>query len=193
MAGHKFDVCRKAAAGVAGRIRSTATTNLYRSKNIQTAKEAVIPDVPDLICHYHFLENVGTKLCEKPHARLTRALRRLKIRPPLARLRRDMVYWSRRGKSSLSPARVEELLSHPERAVELDLVTSRRLVAYVLLRWLDDYGADLRGEYFPFDLPSLAFYRRGRQLGEWLKAVMDARNFPRGEFSTLVTISRHLS
>jgi hypothetical protein len=163
------------------------------SKNIQTAKEAVIPQVPDLICHYHFQENVGVKLCEKPHARLTRALRRLKIRPPLARLRRDMVFWSRRGDSPLSAARVEQLLSHPQRAAELDLVTSRRLVAYVLLRWLDDYGADLRGEYFPFDLPSLAFYRRGRQLGKWLKVVLEARDFPQGEFSTLVTMSRHLT
>lgn len=163
------------------------------SKNIQTAKEAVIPQVADLICHYHFLENVGTKLCEKPHARLTRAVRRLKIRPPLAGLRRDMVFWSRRGDSPLSAARVEQLLSHPERAAELDLVTSRRLVAYVLLRWLDDYGADLHGEYFPFDLPSLAFYRRGRQLGEWLKVVLEARDFPQGDFSTLVTMSRHLT
>jgi hypothetical protein len=163
------------------------------SKNIQTAKAAVMPQVTDLVCHYHFLENVGTKLCEKPNFRLARAMRRLKVRPSLARLRRDMVYWSRRGDSPLSAAQVEQLLSHPEQAMELDLVTSRRLVAYVLLRWLDDYVADLRGEYFPFDLPGLAFYRRARQLSEWLKAILDPDSFPREEFSTFVTISRHLA
>jgi hypothetical protein len=163
------------------------------SKNIRAAKDAVIPDVPDLICHYHFLENVGKKLCEKPHVKLTKQLRRLKTRATLAMLRRGMVRWSRRGDSSFSLQRIKELLSQPERAADLDLVALRRLVAYLLLRWLDDFGSDLHGEYFPFDLPSLAFYRRGCQLGQWLKTLLAVKDFPRQDFSTLVTMSRHLS
>lgn len=163
------------------------------SQTIQRAKEAVIPEVPDLICHYHFLKNVGTALCEKPHAKLTQAVRRSKTRPALATLRQEMVRWSRRGASHFSPQRMEELLSHPERAAGLDVVTLRRMVAYLLLRWLDDYGSDLRGEYFPFDLPSLAFYRRSHRLGEWLKTLLAAKNFPCQDFSTLATMSRHLS
>jgi len=163
------------------------------SKNIRLAKEAVIPDVPDLICHYHFLENVGKKLCENPHAKLTKQLRALKTRAALATLRKEMVRWSRRGNSSLSLQQIEELLSHPVRAKDLDLIPLRRLVAYVLLRWLDDFDSDLRGEYFPFDLPSLAFYRRGCQLNQWLKTVLAAKDFPGEKFSTLVTMSRHLS
>lgn len=163
------------------------------SKTIGAAKEAVIPDVPDLICHYHFLENVGKKLCEKPHTKLTKELRRLRTRAALATLRKEMVRWSRRGNTPLSPQRIEELLSHPERAKDLDLVTLRHLVAYLLLRWLDDFGSDLHGEYFPFDLPSLAFYRRGCQLGQWLKTLLAVKDFPSQNFSTLVTMSRHLS
>ena len=163
------------------------------SKNIQAAKDVVIPDAVDLICHYHFLENVGTKLCEKPHTKLTHALRRLRTRSALAILRKEMVRWNRRGNSPVSRQGMEELLSHPEQVKDLDLLTSRRLVAYVLLRWLDDYVADLHGEYFPFDLPSLAFYRRGRQLGQWLKTLLAAKNFPCQDFSTLVTMARHLS
>lgn len=163
------------------------------SKNILAAKNAVIPDVPDLICHYHFLENVGKKLCEKPHGKLTKRLRQLKTRAALAMLRRDMVRWSRRGNSPLSLQRIKELLSQPERAADLDLVTLRRLVAYVLLRWLDDFGSDLHGEYFPFDLPSLAFYHRGCQLSQWLKTLLAVKDFPSQDFSTLVTMSRHLS
>ena len=89
--------------------------------------------------------------------------------------------------------RIKELLSQPERAADLDLVTLRRLVAYVLLRWLDDFGSDLHGEYFPFDLPSLAFYRRGCQLSQWLKTLLAVKDFPSQDFSTLVTMSRHLS
>lgn len=162
------------------------------SKNIEKAKKEVLPDVPDLICHYHFLENVGTPLCEKPHAQLTNALRRLKIRPALSSLRKELVRWSRKGKP-LSATQIDQLLLHPEQIAELDAVALRRFVVYVLLRWVEDFGADLQGEYFPFDLPSLAFYRRGRQLGELLSDLLAADNFPQREFSTLQTTARHLA
>ena len=111
------------------------------SKNIRAAKEAVIPDVPDLICHYHFPENVGKKLCDKPHTKLTKDLRRLRTRAALATLRKEMVRWSRRGNTLLTQQRIEELLSQPERAVDLELVSLPHPVAYLLLRWLDDFGS----------------------------------------------------
>jgi hypothetical protein len=162
------------------------------SPNIQQAKREAIPQARDLICHYHFLENVGEKLCEQPHAKLTNVLRRLKVRPALGSLRKDLVRWSRKG-VALSKSQIDQLLSHPEEIVGFDLVTLRRFVAYVLLRWLDDYTADLQGEYFPFDLPSLAFYRRALQLGKMVSELVAAPNFPSKEFSTLNTIARHLA
>lgn len=162
------------------------------STNIKNAIQEVLPETLDLICHYHFLENVGTKLCEKPHAKLTTALRRLKIRPALTSLRKDLVRWSRKGER-LSATQISHLLSHPEQIADLDAVALRRFVAYVLLRWLDDFGADLRGEYFPFDLPSLAFYRRGRQLGDLVGQLVALPEFPQRELSTLKTMARHLA
>ncbi len=162
------------------------------SQNIAQAKQEVVPAVPDLICHYHFLENVGTKLCEKPHAKLTNALRRLKVRPALTSLRKDLVRWSKKSEP-LSQDQVDHLLSHPKAIAELEPVAVRRFVAYMLLRWLDDFGADLHGEYFPFDLPSLAFCRRGRCLGELLNELVTAENFPQRELSTLKTTARHLA
>lgn len=162
------------------------------SPNIAQAKRDVLPDILDLICHYHFLENVGTKLCEKPHAKLTAALRRLKIRPALGSLRKDLVRYSRQAEG-LSTLQINELLVRPRRLLELDPVTARRFVAYVLLRWLDDFGADLHGEYFPFDLPSLAFYRRGRQLEELLRRWLARAKPPSAPLSTLRTIARKLA
>jgi hypothetical protein len=162
------------------------------SVNIQQAKRKVLPDVLDLICHYHFLENVGEKLCEKPHAKLTNALRRLKVRPALTSLRYDLVRWSNKG-TGFSKAQVESLLLNPEQIEEFEPVALRRLVAYILLRWLDDYASDLRGEYFPFDLPSLAFYRRGLQLSNLLKEIVAIPKFPRTELSVFSTMARHLA
>jgi hypothetical protein len=161
------------------------------SSNIAKAKREAIPDARDLICHYHFLENVGNKLCQKPHAKLTTALRRLKVCPALRWIRKDLVRWSRKGER-LCTHQIEHLLSHPAEIVDLDSVALRRFVAYLALRWLDDYKADLHGEYFPFDLPQLAFYRRGLQLGEMLSELVASPEFPQRELSTLNTIAGHL-
>lgn len=162
------------------------------STNIEKAKREAIPQARDLICHYHFLENVGEKLCEKPHVKLTSALRRLKVRPALTSLRKDLVRWSRKGER-LSRTQIDHLLAHPQEIANLDAVALRRFVAYLLLRWLDDYTADLQGEYFPFDLPNLAFYRRGLQLDQMVGELVASPEFPRRELSTLNTMARHLA
>ncbi len=162
------------------------------SPQIEAAHQQVMPDVRDLICHYHFLENVGTKLCESHHARLVACLRRLKIRPALGSLRHDLVRHAKR-KGALTPAQIEQLLTAPEQVTGLDPAQKRRALAYLLLCWLEDYGADLQGEYFPFDLPSLALYRRYRTVHGWL-VQMRAATEPSGPgFPTLETIEHHLA
>ena len=162
------------------------------STNIAKAKREAIPDAFDFICHYHFLENVGEKLCEKHHSKLGTALRRFKVRASLRSTRKDLIRWSRKGEC-LSRTEIHDLLSHPENIGELDVVALRRFVSYILLRWLDDYKADLHGEYFPFDLPHLAFYRRGRQLEDMVSQLVSSPEFPQQQLSALNTIARHLA
>jgi len=125
------------------------------SSQIETAVEDALPGVTDLICHYHFRENVGEKLCEKPHAKLLAGLRRLKTQAALGSLRKDLVRYSKQT-GCLSAQQVEQCLQSPELLQDLQPLQVRRLAAYLILRWLEDYAADLRGEYFPFDLPGLA-------------------------------------
>jgi len=162
------------------------------SFNIQEAANQAIPGVPNLICQFHFLENVGEKLCEKPHAQLTKAIRRLKIRPTFQSLRREILRAS--GKTSrMSRTQVESLLSNPKDIAELGLIGARRYVGYLFLRWLDDYSSDLRGEYFPFDLPSLAFYRRAAALSDLLVSLFATQDFPAQEVPVLGTMLRHLA
>jgi hypothetical protein len=162
------------------------------SAQIEAAHQQVMPDIPDLICHYHFLENVGSKLCEKHHTKLIACLRRLKIRPALCSLRHDLVRYTKQ-KGSLTPAQIEQLLTAPEQATNLDPAQKRRALAYLILCWLEDYGADLRGEYFPFDLPSLALYRRYRTVHGWLVQTMAAIDSPNRASSTLETILHRLA
>ena len=162
------------------------------SPQIEAAKKEALPDVLDLVCQYHFLENVGNKLYEKPHAKLTAALRRLKVQSSLCSLRKDLVRYSK-PTGCLSAKQVEQGIQSPQCLADLGLLKAKRMVTYFLLRWLEDYGEDLQGEYFPFDLPSLAFYRRGLQAYDWLVKLTTAPDFPQGELSTLGTITRHLA
>ena len=162
------------------------------SAQIEGAHQQVMPNIPDLICHYHFLENVGTKLCEKHHAKLIACLRRLRIRPALCSLRHDLVRYTKQN-GSLTPAQIEQLLTAPEQDTHLDPAQKRRALAYLILCWLEDYGADLQGEYFPFDLPSLALYRRYRIVHRWLLQAMAALDSPSRDSSTLETILHRLA
>jgi len=162
------------------------------SPQIEAAHQQVMPGVPDLICQYHFLENVGAKLCEKHHTKLIACLRRLKIRPALGSLRHDLVRHAKQ-KGSFTPAQIEQLLTAPEQTTHVDPAQRRWALAYLLLCWLEDYGADLQGEYFPFDLPSLALYRRYRTMHGWLVQTMAATDSPGQTFPTLETIRRHLA
>jgi hypothetical protein len=162
------------------------------SPQIEAARNEVLAAVPDRICHYHFLENVGTKLCEKPHARLTACLRRSKIQPALHSLRQALVRSSKQ-KTRLSAEQIKQLLERPQSLAKLDAVQLRRAVSYLALRWLEDYTADLQGEYFPFDLPSLAYYRRCCRLEQWLRKLTGAADFQARAMSTLKTTTRHLA
>jgi len=85
------------------------------------------------------------------------------------------------------------LLSDPEQITGIDPLQERRALAYILLSWLEDYESDLHGEYFPFDLPCLALYRRYRIAYKWLLKTIPANDSPNQSYSSLKTIMRHLA
>jgi hypothetical protein len=139
-----------------------------------------MPDIPDLICHYHFLENVGTRLCEKHHAKIIACLRRLKIRPILCSLRHDLVRRAKQ-KGGLTSAQIEVLLEGPEQAANVDPARKRWTLAYLILSWLEDYGSELGG-VFPVRPPGLTLYRRYCTVHDWLLRIMAAVDSPNRAF-----------
>jgi hypothetical protein len=159
------------------------------SGNIEAARKMVtaLNDVLDLICHYHFLRAVGEALSEKLHANLTKRLPTVKLQPAFRSLRHDMVKASK-GHKSISEEEVNKFIDDPQSMSDLDPVQMRRRLAYTILSWLDDYGADLNGEYFPFDLPSLAFCRRCLVLHEKLRKRLDAHQLKPRQLQTIRTI-----
>jgi hypothetical protein len=162
------------------------------SNNIALARDEVFGDVPDLICQYHFLENVGKALFKKTHQELTCLLRKLKIRQGLKSLRNGFV---RRSKSipPIPEKEFNELLKNPDKQLQFDNVVLRKYLTHFIFRWLDDYSSELKGEYFPFDQPILVFYRRCVEVYDLLHELSAApSSLKKRERQTLASIVRVL-
>ena len=141
------------------------------SNNIATARDKLFSEVPDLICQYHFLENVGKALFKDTHQQVTHLLRKLKIKPGLKSLRHTLVKWSKKQSSTVEKE-LNEFINNPNGKWPSDTVYLRKYLTYFILRWLDDYTSELKGEYFPFDQPSLIFYRRCVKLYDLLNDLL---------------------
>ena len=162
------------------------------SRNIESAVAHLPSSVRHFVCQYHFLENAGASLTATPHTELTRQLRKAKICPQLRSLRRDLVRYSR-DTAPITPAQFEKLLEAPRSASSLDPIQLRRYVAYFLLRWLDDYSADLSGERFPFDQPSLVLHQRCAKLHDSLRRLLARHPKLSRAQPTLATVCRILA
>lgn len=162
------------------------------SNNIFLARDEVFLGVPDLICQYHFLENVGNVLFKKTHQELTVLLRKLKIRPGLKSLRHGLVRWSKKN-ASISEKEFNEFLNNSNGQHKLDNIILRKHLTYFVLRWLDDYSSELKGEYFPFDQPSLVFYSRCVKVYDLLNVLLaNCKSFKGRQRQTLESIVRVL-
>jgi len=161
------------------------------SQNIDIARGEVFGDVLDLICQYHFLENVGKMLFKETHQQLSSLLRKLKIRPGLKSLRNGLV---RRSKNvpPIEEKQFYEILNNPDKARQFDHAMILKYLTYFIFRWLDDYCYELKGEYFPFDQPSLVFYGRCVKIYNLLNELLAAASFKGREKHTLTSIVRVL-
>jgi hypothetical protein len=147
------------------------------STQISMARDEVFDNdkvkIPDLICQYHFLENVGEALFKRSHQELFQRSRKLKIKPALKSIRNGIVYRYKRSTKDASQSIMEKefkefllnpyLLDDTNKVLQLDnerLTMLRKQLTYFILRWLDDYSSELKGEYFPFDQPHLVYHRR---------------------------------
>ncbi len=116
-------------------------------RDLSSAEACAVADlrereIPDLVCHYHFLGAIGKKLFDDHYSVLRNLLRQSKVRPQLRVLLREL----RRNRSGdqyggkLGRGRLRESLP-------------------ALIVWLleDEGRKDLP---YPFSLPHLAFYQR---------------------------------
>jgi hypothetical protein len=135
---------------------------------ILKAVSTVFPAVPDYICHFHFLRDLGKDLFNFEYRTIHRYTQALKARPLL----------SQSGKALRAAideqADLSENLQH-----YLNNTPSTRtppeldpwVTAYLLVVWVLEAGSASNGYGFPFDHPHLAFYQRLREAYPALKQL----------------------
>jgi ribosomal protein S20 len=115
-------------------------------KGLLAALEAVFPRIPILICHFHFLRDIGKDLLDEDYRALRNRLKKSKIRTALKSKAKD--FESKLGKN------FKELAF-----VDADSENAAVKTALLIIHWIFETSA-LSGYGFPFDMQHFLFYKR---------------------------------
>jgi len=137
---------------------------------IQKAVNKVFPDIPDYICHFHFLRDIGKDLLESDYGMLRTCLKNNKIKAQL-RQRAGAL----RNKIELNPAVIAELTVSLESGTIAQKTINRMpaLVAFVMIQWILDAHSESGGYGFPFDRTHLVFCQRLKIAMTLLEQIKD--------------------
>lgn len=135
---------------------------------ILKAVEEVFPNVPDYICHFHFLKDIGKDLLEHDYSTIRRHLRTHRIRSQLRKIAKEV------KKAIEDDSDARQCLNHYLESKQLDEPdTPLRplVVVYLIISWVLEAKSESNGFGFPFDRPHLDFYLRLQETYPKLKAL----------------------
>lgn len=137
---------------------------------ILKAVAKVFPHVPDFICHFHFLRDIGKDFLAEQYDIIRKRLRKHQIS---SKLRHRAKHLKRRidqypGIIDVLKAGIED---QPLPALSLEGLPV--LNGYTLIGWALEARAEGDGYGFPFDLPHLAFAKRLAELHAHLDKLKD--------------------
>lgn len=140
-------------------------------KGILNAIEKVFPGIPDFICHFHFLRDIGKDLFEKDYALIRKCFKNDKTRSQLQ-------YRLKSLEKFLGGKRPIIDFADQVKTGKLSKTTIKQIPAttiYSLIQWALDNKSECKGYGYPFDLPHLIFYRRLRVLRPIFEELKDLR------------------
>jgi hypothetical protein len=135
---------------------------------ILNAVEEVFPNVPDYICHFHFLKDIGKDLLEHDYSTIRRHLRTHRIRSQLRKTAKEV------KKAIEDDSDARQCLKHYLESKQLDEPdTPLRplVVVYLVISWVLEATSESNGFGFPFDRPHLDFYLRLQETYPKLKVL----------------------
>ena len=137
---------------------------------IVSAVDEVFPGLPDFICHFHFLRDIGKDLLQQDYIALQRGLRKHKVR---SLLRQKARYLGK--KITLGSQTIHEIKESIDNGIcqRTSLEHIPLVTAYALIQWAFESPCQSQGYGFPFDRPHLDFYRRLQEVHRTLGGIID--------------------
>jgi len=135
---------------------------------ILQAVAEVFPSVPDYICHFHFLKDIGKDLFGHDYSTIRRHLKTHRIRSQLRKTAKglDKAIENDTDTRQCLHCYLESNRLHEPNMPLLPLVT-----AYLIINWVLEAKNESHGFGFPFDRPHLDFYLRLQDAYPKLKAL----------------------
>jgi hypothetical protein len=139
-------------------------------KGILAAVAKVFPGVPDFICHFHFLRDIGKDYLGNEYDIIRKRLRHHGISAKL-------LYRAKQLKVDIdgNPQVIETLQESIENAAlpPEAFGSAPPVNAYALIQWALQGKSEGHGYGFPFDRPHLAFAQRLRRLNEDIERIQN--------------------
>jgi hypothetical protein len=135
---------------------------------ILNAVKEVFPGIPDYICHFHFLKDIGKDLFGHDYHTIRRHLKTHRIRSDLRKTVKGL-----KKAIDANPDSLQGLHRYLESntLVEPQTPLTPLVKAYLLVCWILEARCESHGFGFPFDRPHFDFYLRLREAYPDLKAL----------------------
>ena len=118
----------------------------------------VFPGVPLRVCHYHFLDDVGSDLMEDDYMAVRKLVISTKLQAYLERFRKAMFH----ELEGVDIAGIARELRSGTVPSGIPLETCVKVQAYDIVSWILRYHEDNGGLRYPYSLPYLNFFDRCR-------------------------------
>jgi len=138
------------------------------SKGILAAIQEVFPGIPDFICHFHFLRDLGKDLLGAEYDRLRK---RLQTHGPVGQLRARLRTWQKQIDADAQLRLTLAQLPAAGWPTE-PLSQAPLLAAYLLAHWILAGLHQGHGYGFPFDRPLLALARRAQEVYAQIQSLL---------------------
>jgi len=143
------------------------------SRTIQAACDKLDWDVVQLICHFHFSKDVGSDLYALPNEKLSKQLKKLKLKLYLKTQRNDQGKWLRKTVNTRNDLMLEKLLNEQE-VPQIDNAILGRELFFSLNHWMLDCASDGSRQGFPFDPYLLYFHRRIQKVHTAINKILES-------------------
>jgi len=139
-------------------------------KGIMTAVETVFPKTKILICHFHFLRDIGKDLLEDNYDIIRKRLRHFGFLVKLRDSAKELQLLSEDGQAGID--KFYEARSR-NRKVNLNDNAEAIMHLYTIIEWILDWKNESHGYGFPFDRPHLDLASRVENALKILDTIKD--------------------